>query len=466
MSERIETYNCRVGQKNAGYYLANTPEDLHLFIEKAHQAHCSGALQSIEVRLQLLNLILTKMENNKEKLCSIYTDESSLSLIRFEQEFERTKLQIKSYGEAACNLANLTIRNTLTDRIIEKISSPIGPIAVFGASNFPLAYSTLGGDVMGALASGCPVIVKGHSLHAGTSTLCANLIIESIDELSLHPGIFSHVLDSGFTLAHQLVKDARIKGCAFTGSYSGGMALLSKIQERTEPIPYFAEMGSLNPLIILNSFSEIESIVTKIVDSITNDAGQFCTKPGLIFYPREKHIEIYNAAIEAFKKSKGHPMLHPSIQKRYLGRLDAIEKHSRICDFKITDENFAIPRGFLSITTKSFLNHSAFHEEIFGPFCVLISYTKISEVEECLSCIPGQLTGTIFGNNPQNSKIFNTLLLQCGRIILNGVPTGVAPVEAMHHGGPFPATTDSRFSAVGEASINRFIRYVSIQNSH
>ena len=466
MSERIETYNCRIGQKNADYYLSNTPEDLNVFIEKANQAHGSGALQSLEIRIQLLNLIIAKMEQNKEQLCSIYTDESSLSLVRFEQEFERTKLQIKAYCQAAIALVQQPIRNVLTDRVIEKLPLPVGPIAVFGASNFPLAYSTLGGDVMGALASGCPVIVKGHSLHAGTSTLCANLIIESIDELSLHPGIFSHVLDSGFTLAHQLVKHARIKGCAFTGSYSGGMALLSKIQERTEPIPYFAEMGSLNPLIILNSFSEIESIVTKIVDSITIDAGQFCTKPGLIFYPMELQDEILSKAKKAFESADAHPMLHPSIKERYQNRLTSLENLPIMKSHIGVDKTYGIPRGFMAINTETFNHHEAFHEEVFGPFCLMISYNDISEVIQSLSCISGQLTGSIFGNVSRDSAIFETLSQQSGRIILNGVPTGVAPVEAMHHGGPFPSSTDSRFSAVGEASILRFVRYVSIQQPH
>lgn len=342
---------------------------------------------------------------------------------------------------------------------------PLGPIAVFGASNFPLAYATLGGDVMGAFAAGCPVIVKGHPLHAGTSLLSAKLIYNAREKLNLHPGVFGHVLDDGFDIGQTLVQDPRIKGCGFTGSFSGGMALYRLTQNRKDPIPCFAEMGSINPVIILPNEQGLSIHLNSLVQSITTDAGQFCTKPGVLFCPNSMLPEALKILDYAFKKAAPHPMLHPSVQERYHCKLEEITRNFDGKSYLSTEKEFGITRGFFQVSIEQFLKNPSLQQELFGPTAVIVAYDTSDELLRGLAPLKGQLTITLIGENPETSVFFKWACTHAGRVILNGVPTGVSVVANMHHGGPFPASTDDRFSAVGEASIQRFIRYVSVQNS-
>jgi len=384
------------------------------------EANDSGALLDIRNRTNFLNELHEQIVARKEDLCDLYETETSLSRSRFETEFERTLNQLRLYRDAASALEQERTESVLTDRIITKKPLPVGPVAVFGASNFPLAYSTLGGDVMGAFAAGCPVIVKGHPFHAGTSLLSSEIIRGALSKLKLHPGIFGHVLDDGHRIGQALVQDERIKGCGFTGSFEGGMALYRIAQNRKEPIPFFAEMGSLNPVIILPDVENLTQHLHALVDSITTDAGQFCTKPGIIFCP------IY---------------------------------------LKL-DQEFSVPYGFMHTLNKELNHFETLSHEVFGPFCLLVEYNDMRLLEHTLTLLKGQLTTTIIGKNPEQSTLFNLACNIAGRVILSGVPTGVAVIPEMHHGGPYPASSDSRFTAVGEASILRFVRYVSVQKSH
>ena len=461
----ISTFNCRLGSSNPEKYSVSPAELLDLFLGAAEDAHLKGALLSFSVRQKLLTQLIFNIRQHKEALFVLYHQESSLGRPRFEIEFARTLEQIQAYLDAAKNLMENEVESISTNRIIHKKALPLGPIAVFGASNFPLAYSTLGGDVMGALAAGCPVVVKGHSLHAGTSILSANIIKDTISSLNLHPGIFAHVIDNSYNLAHALVQDNRIKGCGFTGSFEGGMALFRLAQMRKNPIPFFAEMGSINPVIFGGDVSDYPQHIHQIVKAITADSGQFCTKPGLVFFPSSKSEQVIEQFLFEMKAAEEHPMLHPSISERYMGRITSIEDSKVNSRHLITGPQFNVTRGFITTNSKSFCEHSAFHDEFFGPFCILVSYENHEELFACLAKLSGQLTGTVIGSSEDFEAFFPTLSLKCGRIIHNGVPTGVSVLPAMHHGGPFPSSTDNRFSAVGEASILRFTRYLSVQKT-
>ena len=466
MPNFIETYHCRTGTVNPNSYPVSSVDELSTCLEQAMEAHESGALLDIRVRTNFLNELHEQIIARKEDLFHLYERETSLSRSRFETEFERTLNQLRVYRDAAYALEQQRTESVLADRIISKKPFPIGPIAVFGASNFPLAYSTLGGDVMGAFAAGCPVIVKGHPFHAGTSLLSSEIIQGTLNKLKLHPGIFGHLLDDGYRIGQALVQDERIKGCGFTGSFEGGMALYRIAQNRKEPIPFFAEMGSLNPVIILPDVENLASHITVLVDSISTDAGQFCTKPGVIFCPSsliEETIRIMNLR---FNQTPCHPMLHPTIQNRYQTRLHEIQTTSVGTLHLAKADEFGAPQGFLHVSHIEFNTNKTLTQEVFGPFCILVEYLDMEPIEKTLSLLQGQLTTTIIGRNPQESKLYSIACSLAGRIILNGVPTGVSVVPDMHHGGPYPTSSDSRFTSVGEASILRFVRYVSVQKLH
>jgi alpha-ketoglutaric semialdehyde dehydrogenase len=465
LSSFIETYNCRLGSVNQHKYPVSRGVDLEKCLASAELAHQSGALIDISTRVEFLSEIQAQIIHHKEALFELYSSESSLGRQRFDTEFDRTLKQLNCYRDAAVALSIQKNQSILPDSSISKKPLPLGPIAVFGASNFPLAYATLGGDVMGAFAAGCPVIVKGHPLHAGTSLLSASLIINAREKLNLHPGVFGHVLDAGFDIGQTLVQDPRIKGCGFTGSFSGGMAIYRLTQNRKDPIPCFAEMGSLNPVIILPNAKELSIHLNSLVQSVTTDAGQFCTKPGVIFCPNSMLPEALKTLNYAFEIAAPHPMLHPSIQKRYQNSLEVITQHFDGVAYLKTEIEFGITRGFFKVTTEQFLKTPSLQQELFGPAAVIATYDTPDELLRGLAPLKGQLTMTLIGENPNTSEFFEWACMNAGRVILNGVPTGVSVVADMHHGGPFPASTDDRFSAVGEASILRFIRYVAVQNS-
>ncbi len=461
----IETYNCRKGSLNPKKYPVSSREDLENCLASAEFAHKTGALLDINKRVEFLSEIKAQIINNKEALFEVYSTESSLNRIRFNAEFDRTLMQIDTYGDAALELNMRKKQSVLTDRTISKTPMPLGPIAVFGAVNFPLAYSTLGGDVMGAFAAGCPVIVKGHTLHAGTSILSANLIYKAREKLNLHPGVFGHLLDIGNDIGQAMVQDPRVKGCGFTGSFSGGMTIYRLTQNRKDPIPCFAEMGSINPVIILPNEKELNHHINALVQSITTDAGQFCTKPGVIFCPEPMLHKAVKMLNDSFENVAPHPMLHPSVQQRFQQRLTEINKCFKGKAYFNTDKEFGITRGFFVASMEQYLITPALQQELFGPAGVIVAYESEDELLRGLKNLEGQLTATIIGVNPEESIFFNWACANAGRVILNGVPTGVSVVSDMHHGGPFPASSDDRFSAVGEASILRFVRYVAVQKS-
>ena len=466
MPNFIETYHCRTGTVNPNSYPVSSVDELSKCLEQATEAHDSGALLDIRNRTNFLNELHEQIVARKEDLCDLYETETSLSRSRFETEFERTLNQLRLYRDAASALEQERTESVLTDRIITKKPFPVGPVAVFGASNFPLAYSTLGGDVMGAFAAGCPVIVKGHPFHAGTSLLSSEIIRGTLNKLKLHPGIFGHLLDDGYTIGQALVQDERIKCCGFTGSFEGGMALYRIAQNRKEPIPFFAEMGSLNPVVILPNTENLNSHLHALVDSITTDAGQFCTKPGIIFCPSsliEETIQTMNAR---FNQTPTHPMLHPVILNRYEKRINEIQATNTGTLYLKQEQEINVPQGFLHVPIKELNYSTTLNHEVFGPFCLLVEYDNIELLESTLSALKGQLTTTLIGDKPEQSTLFNLACNIAGRVILSGVPTGVAVIPEMHHGGPHPASSDSRFTAVGQASILRFVRYVSVQKSH
>lgn len=464
MAETISTFNCCANAKNTILYSIDTPEEIEAKIKSANLVHISKSWQNPDIRSLFFHSLILALEQNKAKLGEIYCSESSLGRSRFEREFHRMLQQINLYSNEGWLWSKHRESVNLHDRFLEKHWIPVGPVVVFGASNFPLAYGTLGGDTIGALAAGCPVIVKGHSLHAGTSTLLAKITDEVLAENDFPPGVFGHVLDKGFQAGQRLIMDERIKAGAFTGSTTGGMSLFRLAQNRKSPIPFFAEMGSLNPVILLRKSNDSIENWRNLANAVAEDAGQFCTKPGLILVPIERLDEIRIRLQKEMECCPSFPMLHPEIYEKYEAKLKELEKAIPVTRFS-NNTPWNGDRAIASCTMQEFIGFQKLQEEVFGPFTCLVGYSETDEITSLFSCIGGQLTTTFIGSNPEKERFWSIAQEHSGRIVINGVPTGVEVTRNMNHGGPFPASTDVRYSSVGEASIQRFFRPLTVQKS-
>ncbi len=430
---------------------------------------------SAEARADFLMAIHASLEQRKEHIKTFYLKESGLSNPRFETEWKRTLTTIQLFEQYLRNqyIFEKTEEFPSDSIRIQKVTLPLGPVLVLGSSNFPLAYSTAGGDTIAAFAAGCCVLVKAHAMHAGTSVQVAECIEEARKTVNLPEGVFTHVLDDGFQHAQRLCLDERIQAIGFTGSFKGGKALMDLAYSRKNPIPVFAEMGSVNPVVIDENLSheQQKTVAEKLALSICNDAGQFCTKPGLIFIPHGQTGEHFTERLkQTIAETIAVPMLHPNIHGNFENGKTEIASISGV---KFTSSSFPQNgiegRWALAETdVKTFIEYQRLQEEVFGPFSLLVIYNSKEELLTGLEALSGQLTGSIFYETHTNlvTDCIEMLSRKVGRIILNDVPTGVRVTETMHHGGPFPASSDVRFTAVGPDSIQRFQKYVSIQQKN
>jgi 2,5-dioxopentanoate dehydrogenase len=355
---------------------------------------------------------------------------------------------------------------------IRKMLMPIGTVVVFGAANFPLAYSTAGGDTISALAAGCPVVVKAHPAHPKTSDLVASAIKKAIEKTGMPQGVFQH-LQGGFDIGQALVKHSFTKAVGFTGSLAGGKALFDLANQRPEPIPVFAEMSSINPVVLLPDtlIDQAEKTAAMLGGSITLGVGQFCTNPGLIIAIENQGLKNFIKHLSALiANSPAGAMLHQGIADNYAVKsTQALSQKGIIVEGRASTEaakNQGAPM-ILSTAAADFIKNPLLAEEVFGPFSLIVKCKDQGELHTVISNLQGQLTCSIFGNEEEVMKhqgVLNILAEKAGRLIINGVPTGVEVCPSMQHGGPFPSTTDSRFTSVGIDAIKRFIRPVAFQN--
>ena len=351
---------------------------------------------------------------------------------------------------------------------------PLGPVAVFGASNFPLAFSVAGGDTASALAAGAPVIVKAHCAHPGTSELVGRAIQRAVKQCELHPGVFSLLYDSGFTVGTALVGDPRIKAVGFTGSKAGGTALMKVAFERQEPIPVYAEMSSANPMFLLPAAltANPATLAAGLCGSLQMGAGQFCTNPGLIVAIDGAPLHAFiDSCSELLSLSPSQTMLTASIAQAYvsgaasLGRSAGVEPLAKGLCSEIPNQC----RAELFVTSAAvFIADKRLNEEVFGSCSLVIKCQDEAEMLQVAKHLEGQLTASIHCNDNECEKLVTSLLsileLKAGRVLFNGYPTGVEVCHAMVHGGPYPASSDSRSTSVGAAAIQRFMRPVCYQD--
>jgi 2,5-dioxopentanoate dehydrogenase len=351
---------------------------------------------------------------------------------------------------------------------------PIGPVAVFAASNFPLAFSTAGGDTASALAAGCPVIVKAHSAHLGTNELVASAIIAAAQKCKMPDGVFSSLIGEGAQLGQKLVKHPGIKAVGFTGSFRGGMALLkAAVNEREEPIPVYAEMSSINPVLVLPNKikQDVDGVASQLSASITLGVGQFCTNPGLVYVLKDANTETFIQKLaQALQQVLPATMLNQTICGAYYKERQQLLSTQNVETVWTGDEgkeDYKAGASLAKTTAKNFNENSSLQNEVFGPSSLVVVCEDENELRSALQSLHGQLTGTVIGT-PDDFKKFQScveiLVSKVGRVIYNGVPTGVEVCNAMMHGGPFPSTTFAHFTSVGTEAVKRFLRPVCYQD--
>lgn len=408
--------------------------------------------------------------------------ETGLPKPRLEGELARTTGQLRLFAEVAeeGSWVDARIDEALPDRKplprsdIRSMLRPIGPVVVFGASNFPLAFSVAGGDTASALAAGNPVIVKAHPAHPGTSELAARAIGRAVKNCKLPEGVFALLYDHGIEVGSALVQHPAIQAVAFTGSPGGGQALTRLAASRPQPIPCYAEMGSTNPLFILRGAlrERAADLAKGLQTSFTLGSGQFCTKPGLVFVPQKGVDEFLDALRGGVSALGAHGMLTPSIAERYNAAISerrGAGKTEWVAGFEGAPTGDAATGGaaVFSVPLADFAANHELEEEIFGPTMLLIHYGEPDELVGVAKRLHGHLTATIHGTEQdlrEATELVGVLETKVGRLLFNGYPTGVEVCHAMVHGGPFPATSDSRTTSVGTRAITRFARPVCYQD--
>jgi alpha-ketoglutaric semialdehyde dehydrogenase len=430
-------------------------------------------------RAQFLEAIASNIEANKDAIVARATVETGLPTARIIGEVGRTAGQLRLFAsvlrEGSWN--GVRIDPALPDREpaprpdIRQRSIPLGPVAVFGASNFPLAFSVAGGDTASALAAGCPVVVKGHDAHPGTSELVGRAITDAVASSGLPAGTFSLLFGSGADLGIALVTDPRIKAVGFTGSRSGGTALVAAAASRPDPIPVYAEMSSINPVFLLDGAltTRGKDLGKAFVGSLTMGSGQFCTNPGLVIGIDSPGLDAFIAAArDALAQSPATPMLTPGIADSYATGVTALSKEADLIGRGESSDNQTSCRGALFATdATSLLKSEGLQAEVFGSSSLIVRCKDANEMHTVTENLEGQLTATVHADESDYDaarQLLPILELKAGRILFDGWPTGVEVGHAMVHGGPYPATSDSRSTSVGARAIERFLRPVCYQD--
>lgn len=430
-------------------------------------------------KAELLRTIAKEIEQLGDELLETAHQESNLPLARLTGERGRTINQLRLFASLLeeGSWLEATIDTAIPDRTpiprpdLRRMLIPLGPVVVFGASNFPLAFSTAGGDTASALAAGCPVIYKEHPAHPKTSQLVYRAIQKALQRCELPEGIFQHV-SGGTEVGQQLVQHPQAKAVAFTGSFKGGKAIFDLACRRPVPIPVFAEMGSVNPIFVLpeKAKGNGEQLATQAAQSVLLGVGQFCTCPGLVFYPAsEANHTFLETFAEKLRDAPAEKMLHETICSNYYQHLKGLHTHEGVEMVLAPAEDVLTGGAALAKTTaQQWLLHPTLQEEIFGPYAMVVTYESQEELEQVAGKLQGQLTCTVWGTDNELSEakdLVDQLREKCGRLLFSGVPTGVEVSHAMTHGGPFPATTDSRSTSVGTYAIKRFARPVTFQSA-
>jgi NADP-dependent aldehyde dehydrogenase len=462
-----------------GSFYEATPAELDRACDLASEAHQEMQSLAPESVAGFLAILAARLDEHRSTLIARCASETALTSPRLDSELDRTISQLRLFSDVVKSGSALDLHNEAGDPDrkptpkpgIRRWSIGIGPVAVFGAANFPFAFSVAGGDTASAIAARCPVVVKAHPAHPGTSELVSRIISETVALLRLPLGMFSMLHGKSASVSLALVQDPRIKAVGFTGSLQAGRALIGASCQRDDPIPVFAEMGSLNPVFLLPGAlrERCKEIADGLVGAITLGSGQFCTSPGLLVGVKSKELDALVERIGAqFRQFTPAPMLHSGI---LLGFRQGVQRWTQVPGMVFVTESQpdarAVTPALGKVSGEDFLACPALCEEVFGPAAVVVVCDSVKHQLDVARAIRGSLTATVHAaeSDLDSARALIPLLQRfAGRLIWNGYPTGVEVCSAMNHGGPYPASSDSRFTAVGHDAIRRWLRPICFQN--
>lgn len=453
----------------------STPAQIRAACDTAAQAATAWAALPIHQRAARLNALADALQAAREQLVPLADAETGLGPVRLNGELDRTAFQLRAFAEqlaaggaqpvqddAAVPGAPPAGRPRLT-----RVRVPVGPVAMFAASNFPFAFSVLGGDTASALAAGCTVVVKAHPGHPRLS--------RAVFELAgscLPAGVLQMVQGSGIEVGQALVRDAAIAAAAFTGSVRGGVALWREANARPRPIPFYGELGSINPVVALPEALAAHgaALATQLAGSITLGCGQFCTSPGLLIVRDDAASRSFVRQLaEALAATAPHAMLNPAIRAGFNAGVARLSGRSGVKTLLAAPAGTAAPGAHLFATeVATFLADELLHEEVFGPSCLVVHARDLDETLQVLQAVQGTLTVTLWGaeaDTTDNRRLVRAAQAVAGRVLFTGVPTGVAVTAAQQHGGPWPSSTNAFSTSVGGAAIERFLRPVALQDA-
>ncbi|MCB9314823.1 MAG: aldehyde dehydrogenase (NADP(+)) [Lewinellaceae bacterium] len=479
-TQQIQAQDPATGAALEGQFTLATEQEINQALEGAQAAFAGYRRKTAQQRAEFLRAIGEQITALGHTLIERAMAETGLPQARLEGERGRTVGQLNKFADTLLegSWVQARIDRAQPDRTplprpdVRSMYIPLGPVAVFGASNFPLAFSVAGGDTASALAAGCPVIVKAHPSHPGTSELVAGAIAAAAQKTDMPAGVFS-MLHGGVHESRMLVQHPLLKAVGFTGSFKAGRALYDLAAVRPEPIPVYAEMGSVNPVFILPDFLKTRGaeIAAGLCGSVTLGVGQFCTNPGLVVTTDtaglSKFLETLGPHIQ---NTPAGTMLNAGINAAYESNLEALARRPGVTVLakgqNATGQNQGTA-ALLRVSAAHFLEDAQLQEEVFGPSTLVVAGNDAGQLGQVIAALQGQLTATIYGTEQDFRDfpdIMDQLAQKAGRLLFGGFPTGVEVCDAMVHGGPYPATTDSRSTSVGTAAIFRFVRPVAFQN--
>jgi alpha-ketoglutaric semialdehyde dehydrogenase len=480
-TDSFQGINPATGETLPGSFKEATSDEVAKACEQAAEAFLEYRKKSGAEKADFLDKIADEIEAIGDELLQRAQAESGLPLPRLTGERGRTTGQLRLFATylREGSWVNARIDTALPDRQplprpdLRQMLRPLGPVGVFGASNFPLAFSVAGGDTASALAAGCPIVVKGHPAHPGTSQLVGDAILRAVVACKMPDGTFAMVQGRTTAVGMAIVEHPAIKAVGFTGSLRGGKALFDAAARRPEPIPVYAEMGSTNPVFFLPQILKEKgsALAQNYVSSVTLGVGQFCTNPGVAVLQQSPEADTFmEEAATAVTASKPAAMLTQGIQRAFtegINKLTHAEGVQTLGQATAADSFADGTPILLKTTAEALLANQALAEEVFGPGSVLVEANDKEQLLAVARSLEGHLTATVWGTNeelPDYADLLDILEQKVGRLLINGFPTGVEVGHAMQHGGPYPATSDSRSTSVGTNAILRFARPVCYQN--
>lgn len=478
----LQSIEARTGQAVGDAWPESSLADIHSAAQAAAAVAGHYAATSVAERASLLRALATALDADREPIVALADRETGLGLPRLNGELDRTTFQLRGFADV---LERGDIHAAIDDEAIAgappvgrphltRVRVPLGPVAMFSASNFPFAFSVLGGDTASALAAGCPVVVKGHPAHPALSRHAAALAHAVVAAQGLPAGVFQFVEGGSIEVGVALVQAPEITSVAFTGSFKGGTALAKIAAERARPIPFYGELGSVNPLVVLPAAitKNGTELAATLAGSICLGAGQFCTSPGVILVPADAAGDGFVSAFaQALQALQPHAMLSAAIRATFdrgVAQWRAAPQLKPLVN-DTADAATLAPRPFLAeVSAADFIASHALHEEVFGSAALVVRVASVDETIAVLESVGGSLTVTLWGAETESDdthRLVRVATQTAGRVLFSGVPTGVAVTAAQQHGGPFPASTQPFTTSVGYAAVDRFLRPVALQDA-